>query len=104
MKLWTIYREAFSINFHIIKYEDVVSNFEKTTKEVFKYLGLDWSDETEHFYLTAKNRIDISTPSYNQVTSPLYLKSISRWKNYEKHFKDAKEYLDKWVNQFEYKI
>jgi len=104
MKLWTIYREAFSINCHIIKYEDVVINFEKTTKEIFKYLDLDWSNETKNFYLTAKNRIDISTPSYNQVTSPLYLKSISRWKNYEKQFIDVKKYLDKWVNQFNYKI
>ena len=104
MRLWTIYIKAFSINFHIIKYENVVSNFEQTTKEVFKYIGLDWSDETENFYLTAKDRIDISTPSYNQVTSPIYLKSVSRWKNYEKHFKDAKEYLDKWVKQFDYKI
>ena len=103
MRLWTIYIKAFSINFHIIKYENVVSNFEQTTKEVFKYIGLDWSDETENFYLTAKDRIDISTPSYNQVTSPIYLKSVSRWKNYEKHFKDAKEYLDKWVKQFDYK-
>ena len=104
MKLWTIYRKAFSINFHIIKYEDVVLNFEQTTKEVFKYIGLDWSEDTENFYLTAKDRIDISTPSYNQVTSPIYLKSINRWKNYEKYFKDSKEYLDKWVKQFDYKI
>ena len=104
MKLWTIYRKAFSINFHIIKYEDVVLNFEQTTKEVFKYIGLDWSEDTENFYLTAKDRIDISTPSYNQVTSPIYLKSINRWKNYEKYFKDSKEYLNKWVKQFDYKI
>mgnify|MGYP001308782973 CR=1 FL=1 len=104
MKLWTIYKEKFSINFNIIKYEDVVTNFEKTTKEVFEYLGLEWTDQTKDFYLTAKNRIDISTPSYNQVTSPIYLKSMSRWKNYESHFKNSKEYLDKWVYQFNYKL
>ena len=104
MKLWTIYKEKFSINFHIIKYEDVVKNFEKTTKEVFEYLGLDWTEQTKEFYLTAKNRIDISTPSYNQVTSPIYLKSISRWKNYEKYFKDSNKCLDKWVNQFDYEL
>ena len=104
MKLWNVYREKFSINFNIIKYEDVVTNFEKTTKEVFEYLGLEWTDQTKDFYLTAKNRIDISTPSYNQVTSPIYLKSMSRWKNYERHFKNSKEYLDKWVYQFNYKL
>ena len=104
MRLWSIYKKIFKINLHIIKYEDVVIDFEKTTKEIFKYLDLDWSDDTKNFYLTAKNRIDISTPSYNQVTSPLYLKSLNRWKNYEKQFKDIKKYLDKWVNEFNYKI
>ena len=104
MRLWSIYKKIFKINLHIIKYEDVVIDFEKTTKEIFKYLDLDWSDDTKNFYLTAKNRIDISTPSYNQVTSPLYLKSLNRWKNYEKQFKDIKKYLDKWVKEFNYKI
>ncbi len=104
MKLWEIYSEIFSINFHFIKYEDVVTNFEKTTQEIFKYLGLNWSDKTKDFYITAKDRIDISTPSYNQVTSPLYLKSINRWKNYEEQFKNVRKNLDKWVNQFNYKI
>ena len=102
MKLWLIYKKKFKINFHFIKYEDVVLNFEKTTKDMFKFLDVDWSDETKNFYLTAKNRKDIVTPSYNQVTSPLYLKSISRWKNYKKNFVRAKNYLDKWVNEFDY--
>ena len=104
MKLWEIYSKIFSINFHFIKYEDVVTNFEKTTQQIFKYLGLKWSDKTKNFYITAKDRIDISTPSYNQVTSPLYLKSINRWKNYEGQFKDIKKNLEKWVNKFNYKI
>ncbi len=104
MRLWTIYLKAFSINFHIIKYEDIVSNFEKTTKDIYKYLNIDWTDKTKDFYLTAKNRMDISTPSYDQITSPIYSKSINRWKNYEKKFKSSKKYLDKWVKQFDYKI
>ena len=36
MKLWKIYQKIFSINFHYIKYEDVVTDFEKSTKEIFK--------------------------------------------------------------------
>ena len=104
MKLWKIYQKIFSINFHYIKYEDVVTDFEKSTKEIFKFLNLDWSNKAKDFYKTAKDRIDISTPSYNQVTSPLYLKSINRWKNYEENFKDVKKNLEKWINEFEYKI
>ena len=104
MKLWKIYLKIFPINFHYIKYEDVVTDFEKTTKKIFKFLNLDWSNKAKDFYKTAKDRIDISTPSYNQVTSPLYLKSMNRWKNYEENFKDVKNNLQKWIHEFDYKI
>ena len=104
MKLWTIYKDAFSINCHFIKYEDLVTDFEKTTKEIFKFLEIDWSDNTKNFYMTAKKRLNISTPSYNQITSPLYTRSISRWKNYEKEFKGLKNILDPWLDEFNYKI
>ena len=104
MKLWTIYRDVFSINYHFIKYEDIVTDFEKTTKEIFKFLEIDWSDNTKNFYITAKKRLNISTPSHNQVTSPLYKRSIGRWKNYEKEFKGLKNILDPWLDEFNYKI
>ena len=104
MKLWTIYKDAFSINCHFIKYEDLVTDFEKTTKEIFKFLEIDWSDSTKNFHITAKKRLNISTPSYNQITSPLYTRSISRWKNYEKEFKGLKNILDPWLEKFGYKI
>ena len=103
MKLWTIYRDIFSINCHFIKYEDLVTDFEKTTKEIFKFLKIDWSDNTKNFHITAKKRLNISTPSYNQITSPLYSRSISRWKNYEKEFKGLKNILDPWLDEFNYK-
>ena len=104
MKLWTIYRDVFSINCHFIKYEDLITDFEKTTKEIFKFLKIDWSDNIKNFHITAKKRLNISTPSYNQITSPLYSRSISRWKNYEKEFKGLKNILDPWLDEFNYKI
>ena len=104
MKLWSIYLKNFSLNYHYIKYEDIVLNFETSTKNIFNFLSLDWTAQTKKFYLAAKNRTDISTPSYNQVTSPLYLKSLNRWKNYKNYFKESKKYLDKWANKFNYEI
>ena len=104
MKLWTIYRDVFSINCHFIKYEDLITDFEKTTKEIFKFLKIDWSDNIKNFHITAKKRLNISTPSYNQITSPLYSRSIGRWKNYENEFKGLKNILDPWLDEFNYKI
>ena len=104
MQLWSIYRKIFSINYHFIKYEDTVLNFEKTTKDIYEFLDIIWSEETKNFYKTGKDRLDISTPSYDQVTSPLYSKSVNRWKNYEKEFEGVKKLLDRWVNEFGYKV
>ena len=104
MKLWIIYKDVFSIDYHYIKYEDLVSDFEKTTKKIFKFLEIDWSEDTKNFYINAKERLNISTPSYNQVTSPLYKRSINRWKNYEKEFEGLKNILEPWLDEFKYKI
>ena len=104
MNLWNIYTNNFSINFHIIRYEDLVTNFEIETKKILNYLDLEWNKEIKDFYITAKNRTDISTPSYDQVTLPIYSKSINRWTNYQKRFQNAKKHLDKWVKKFNYTI
>ena len=57
---------------HFIKYEDVVTNFETTIKKLFEFIGVNWTNELNKFYLTARNRRDIATPSYNQVTSHIF--------------------------------
>jgi len=44
----------------------------------------------------------INTPSYNQVSQPIYSNSMYRWKNYEKEFVNSKNSLDKWVKEFNY--
>ena len=102
MELWFLYIEKLKINFHQIKYEDTVLNFESTIKELLKFLDLDWSDELREFYKTAQNRGFINTPSYNQVNSPLYKQAINRWKNYHNNFSNLKYILDKWVSKFNY--
>ena len=40
MQLRTIYRKVFSINCHFVKYEETVLNFEKTTKDIYKFLNI----------------------------------------------------------------
>jgi len=102
MKLWKIYVSKLSINYHVIKYEDTVQDFENTTKSLFKFLDLEWTNEIKNFHLTARKRLDISTPSHDQVISPLYTRSLSRWKNYEKQFEGVKKILNTWVEEFKY--
>ena len=64
-------------------------------------MGLDWTEQTKDFYLTAKNRIDISTPSYNQVIQRIYNTSINRYANFT-NAKFIEPLLEKWINRFGY--
>jgi len=102
MNLWQIYTNKFSINFHTIKYEDLVLNFKNSVSSLLKFLDLSWSDDISEFYKTSKKRGIISTPSYNQVSQPLYSKSIGRWKNYEHELSTTKLYLENWIKKYGY--
>jgi len=102
MNLWFKYNEILSIKVQIVRYENVVENFNESINNLLNFLGLEWDDKVKEYYKTAENRGMINTPSYNQVNMPLYNKSINRWKNYENKFLDNKKILNKWTKKFDY--
>ena len=102
MSLWIKYLDIFNLDIHSIKYEDLTSNFKKTTKDLLNFLKLDWSDDLLEFYKTAENKRIINTPSYNQVNMPLYKNSVNRWMNYKNQFNETKPILEKWAKKFNY--
>ena len=72
-----------------------------TLKNLLKYINLDYEKNLENFYITAKKRDKIQTPSYNQVIQPIYSTSINRYTNFTEA-KFIKPLLKKWINQFGY--
>ena len=101
LDLFEFYENELNLEIIKIKYEDIVLDFENETKKLFKFLNLDYEEGINKFYETAQNRKMISTPSYSQVTSPLYSSSINRWKNYESLVKIEKP-LKKWIERLNY--
>ncbi|MBI04271.1 MAG: hypothetical protein CMI96_00460 [Pelagibacteraceae bacterium] len=99
--LFTHLEREFSIKFHLIKYEEIVYNFDTTLKKLLKYLNLKNEPNLSQFFKTAKKRDIIKTPSYNQVIEPLYISSINRWQRY-KEAKFIKNELDYWMKKFKY--
>jgi tetratricopeptide (TPR) repeat protein len=102
MELFNIYQKNLDLKIHIIKYEDVINNFEPTIKNLLKFLQVEWTNNLSEFYKTAENKRIISTPSYDQVNKPLYNKSIGRWKNYEDKFIETSKIFEKWNKDFNY--
>ena len=96
------YQENLNLNLYEIKYEDIINDFDNCIKQLLKFLNVNWTDDLKTYYLTASKRGIINTPSYNQVSSPLYKKSISRWKNYSENFLDINLKLEKWIKRYEY--
>ncbi len=102
MNLWDKYQQNLNLNLQIIKYEDVVNDFDNSIKKLLKFLNVEWKNDLRFFYLSASKRGIINTPSYNQVNKPLYKESIFRWKNYSDKFSNIDIKLDKWVKKFNY--
>ena len=101
LDLFEFYEKELNLEIIKIKYEDIVFDFENETKKLFKFLNLEYEEGINKFYETAQNRKMISTPSYSQVTSPIYSSSINRWKNYESLVKIEKP-LKKWIERLNY--
>jgi len=95
------YIKFFNIKFHQVKYENIVLNFDDEIKKILNYLNLDFETNMKNFFETAKSRENINTPSYDQVTKPLYSNSINRHLNFHE-IKNIATTVDYWVEYFDY--
>ncbi|MDE2184878.1 MAG: sulfotransferase [Alphaproteobacteria bacterium] len=64
-----------------LRYEDLVEDFERQSRRVLDYCGLEWDDRCLQFHKTDR---PIYTVSVSQVRQPLFHSSIGRWQRYER--------------------
>jgi tetratricopeptide (TPR) repeat protein len=60
-----------------VDYEDLVEDFEGTTRKMIAHCGLDWDDRCLRFHETERQ---VTTASATQVRQPLYRTSLQRWR------------------------
>ena len=94
MDVWLQVREWSGLNWLETRYEDTVANLEKEGRRVTRFLGLDWNDNQSRFYNAAKQK-QLTSPTYHDVTKPIYSDSVGRWRFYEKHMAAALPALDR---------
>ena len=90
------------LSFLEVHYEDLVTEFETTTRRIIEFIDEPWDDAVLNYFEHARVR-NVSTPSYSAITSPIYSRSIGRWKHYQKHFDSLAKIFDPYIKEFDYK-
>ncbi len=102
MGLWKRYEEIFPLDYHIIKYEDLVADFESETRKILNFLGVEWDEKVLKYNDHARKRDRIRTPSYHQVTRPIYQHAKYRWQKYTDQLDPIMETLKPFIEYFGY--
>ena len=101
MELWLHYRSDADINAIEYRYEDLVANTEGVARRVFEFLGEPWDESVLQYQSRASERF-VSTPSYADVSAPIYDRSIGRWRNYARQLAPALPIVAPFVREFGY--
>jgi Flp pilus assembly protein TadD len=84
MGIWLAVREWPGFAWIETRYEDVVADLPKEGRRVTEFLGLQWHPDQERFYEKSGAK-QLYSPTYQDVTRPVYQRSVARWRAYEKH-------------------
>jgi len=102
MSSWEKYSTTNNIKFHRIRYEDTIDDFQQETNQLLNFLDLDWEDGVNSHTENARSRGIIDTPSYDQVTVPLYKHAIYRWQKYKSLFETHMNDLEPLIKEYGY--
>jgi tetratricopeptide (TPR) repeat protein len=87
--------EMLPLNVHILRYEELVRDFERTTQNLCAFLDLPWSSGLRDFGLTARART-VRTASGPQVRRALFDGS-GQWTRYADRFEPLMPLLETWI-------
>jgi hypothetical protein len=85
-----------------VAYEDLIENVKRETSALLDFLGLPWDAAVLDHASTAKARGLIMTPSYSQVTRPLYREASGRWERYREQMASVLPILAPWAVRLGY--
>ena len=101
MDIWLAVREWEGFAWLEVRYEDTVADLEKEGRRVTEFLGLAWHEEQGRFYEKSRTK-QLYSPTYQDVTRPVYSRSVARWRAYEKHLAPILSALEPYCRTFGY--
>ena len=85
LALWRQFQEVLPLQVHVLQYEALVQAPEQELRAILDFIGLPWASELGDHREHALKRGRIPTPSYLQVSQPLYQTARDRWRRYDKY-------------------
>jgi len=101
MRLSAIYRGLLPLPQHLVRYENLVEDFEGTARAACDFLDLEWDERLRDFAARARTR-GISTPSAAQVAKGLNREGQGTWRRYRDQMAPVLPVLQPWVESFNY--
>ena len=85
-----------------VRYETLVTEFEREVRAIMQFLSLPWDDRVLQPAQHAQGKGYISTPSYSQVVGPVSAKSVDRWRHYSSMFGQVIPIVQPQLDRWEY--
>lgn len=84
-----------------VRYEELVADLESVARRTLDFLGVAWDERVLRFNEHARNKI-IRSPTYADVSKPVFKTAIGRWRNYQKYLEPSLAKLEPFVKTFDY--
>ena len=101
MDIWLAVREWEGFAWLEVRYEDTVAALEKEGHRVTEFLGLTWDEGQARFYEKSRTK-QLYSPTYQDVTRPVYSRSVARWRTYEKYLAPILPAMEPYCRKFGY--
>ena len=94
-------RPLLGLDWHVVRYEDLMADFEPRMGEICAYLGIEWVAGLGDFATRAQAR-EQSTPSTAQLARGLDPSGIGHWRHYAAQLQPVMPALGHWVERLGY--
>ncbi|MFU8831423.1 MAG: sulfotransferase [Wenzhouxiangella sp.] len=104
MDIWQRSTELLRPRVHTVRYEELVADPETQARALLGLLELDWDERVLDTAAEARSRGRINTPSYHQVSRPIYTEVVDRWRRYRAHLEPWLPVLAPYAKRHDFRI
>jgi hypothetical protein len=101
MGTWLKLKPLIKNPFLEVRYEDMVDDLEPVARKTLDFLGVPWDARVLAFDQHARQK-GVRSPTYADVTQPVYKRARGRWHHYRKYLEPHLEKLEPFVKAFGY--